>query len=314
MHVDVAEHASIRASMRMVSGSSGRRVVPESSSPENPFRATVMAAIFTIRLPSGVSFEAKLPHGKPLAEEVKLAIKEAQAIPVHDQRLILDGQELPDLSVVVETDKQISLIIDNTITETAVDCMRNFSRCLGGNLVVGQGPVHHEDTPSAKDLEECALRCRESFVQAWAFSTVTDRPKDHQARLLSLKLLDVMAGMHSRDDVVHDFVTQCIEWALRCDRIPVTEESVQQYLADLREVAWAVQTSRKRMDQISDPYDRDILDLKAGERPCQALSDYRQRAWCNGLSVQDACERSRRRDFSCFGPHEARSSRQLAQG
>ena len=71
MHVDVAEHASIRASMRMVSGSSGRRVVPESSSPENPFRATVMAAIFTIRLPSGVSFEAKLPHGKPLAEEVK---------------------------------------------------------------------------------------------------------------------------------------------------------------------------------------------------------------------------------------------------
>ncbi|CAE7552636.1 unnamed protein product [Symbiodinium sp. CCMP2592] len=253
-----------------------------------------MAAIFTIRLPSGVSFEVKLPHGKPLAKEVKLAIKEARAIPVHDQRLILDGQELPDLSVVVETDKEISLIIDNTITETAVEYMRN---CW--NAVVGRDSMYHEDIPSAKELEEYALQCRERFVRAWAFTTETE-----EDRLLALKLLDVMAGRRSRDDVVHDFVTQCIEWALRCDRIPVTEESVQQYLADMREVAWAVEASRKRMEQISDPYDRDILDLKADELSCTALSDYRQRAWCNGLSIKDAYERSRRRDLLVLDPIE----------
>ncbi|OLQ09909.1 hypothetical protein AK812_SmicGene6407 [Symbiodinium microadriaticum] len=255
-----------------------------------------MAAVFTIRLLSGIGFEVELPHANPLAKEVKMAIKEARNIPVYDQRLILDGQELPNFSV-VQTDKEILLIIGATnITETVLDFLRNRGAVpfcgdeLGGPLPV---PL------SAKELKKLAEQCRQGCIVAWALGTAMSTTVDSDDDLESIRdslppqLLDVIL---KRRPTHPDLVTRCEEWTLRCDKIAVTEESVQQYLDGLREVAWAMQTSEQRGKLISDPYERDILDLKIGEIPCQAMVDYRERSWSHGLSVEDACAVSRRRD------------------
>ncbi|CAE7462532.1 unnamed protein product [Symbiodinium sp. CCMP2456] len=263
-----------------------------------------MAAVFTVRLLSGISFEVELPHGNPLAKEVKMAIKEARNIPVYDQRLILDGQELPNFSL-VQTDKEILLIIGATnITETVLDFLRNRGAVPFCGDELGS-PL--PEPLSAKELKQLVEQCRQSCMVAWALGAAMFKTVDCDDDRKSIRdspppqLLDAVLKrrpifLNPQQSMHPDLVTRCEEWALRCDKVPVTEESVQQYLDGLREVAWAMQTSEQRAKLFSDPYERDILDLKIGEIPCQAMVDYRERSWSHGLSVEDACAVGRRRD------------------
>ncbi|CAE7800040.1 unnamed protein product [Symbiodinium sp. CCMP2592] len=232
-----------------------------------------MAAVFTIRLLSGIGFEAE-----------------------YDQRLILEGEELPNFSV-VQTDKEILLIIGATnITETVLD----FMQIRGAVPFCGDEIAFPLPEPlSDKELKQLVEQCRQSCIVALALGAAMFQTVDCDDDLKSMcdSLPPQLRDAVLKQRPAHpDLVTRCEEWALRCDEVPVTEESVQQYLDGLREVAWAMQSAEQRAKLSRDPYERDILDLKIGEIPCQVMIDYRERSWSHGLSVEDACAVGRRRD------------------
>ncbi|CAE7468708.1 ACT9 [Symbiodinium pilosum] len=222
-----------------------------------------MATTFAIRLMSGVGFQVELPHGKPLAKEVKMAIKDAKGINVYDQRLVLDGQELPNFSE-VETDQEILLIIGATnVKEIVMDYLRNRGAVPEGEDYYHADPALHQPGLTGEKLvKECTAAANGFF------------PFPGSVALAEAEC-----------------TTETKKWLESFQ----SEDFVRQYLDDLREVSWAVQASRNRAKQSQDPYDRDILDLRSGEIPCQAMLDYRERSWSR-LSVEDAVEVNRKRD------------------